>query len=54
MKKELEEPGYENIELVKVAYGDDLRDKSTSETEALLLGFPDLKASDNSRHCSSW
>lgn len=44
MKKELEEPGYENIELVKVAYGDDLRDKSTSETEALLLQYPDLKA----------
>ncbi|MFA9558879.1 rhamnose ABC transporter substrate-binding protein [Evansella sp. AB-rgal1] len=44
MKKELEEPGYENIELVKVAYGDDLRDKSTSEAEALLLQFPDLKA----------
>ncbi|MFP3322694.1 rhamnose ABC transporter substrate-binding protein [Planococcus sp. SIMBA_160] len=44
MKKELEEPEYENIELVKVAYGDDLRDKSTSEAEALLLQYPDLKA----------
>ncbi|MFC0560607.1 rhamnose ABC transporter substrate-binding protein [Halalkalibacter alkalisediminis] len=44
MKKELEEPGYENMELVKVAYGDDLRDKSTSEAEALLLSYPDLKA----------
>jgi rhamnose transport system substrate-binding protein len=44
MKKELEEPGYENIELVKVAYGDDLRDKSVSETEALLKSYPDLKA----------
>ncbi|RAZ81595.1 MULTISPECIES: rhamnose ABC transporter substrate-binding protein [Planococcaceae] len=44
MKKELEKPEYENIELVKVAYGDDLRDKSTSEAEALLLQYPDLKA----------
>lgn len=43
MKKELEEPGYENIELVKVAYGDDLRDKSVSEMEALLKSYPDLK-----------
>lgn len=31
------------MELVKVAYGDDLRDKSTSETEALLQTYPDLK-----------
>lgn len=44
MKKELEEPDYANIELVKVAYGDDLRDKSVSETEALLKSYPDLKA----------
>ncbi|KYG35261.1 rhamnose ABC transporter substrate-binding protein [Alkalihalobacillus trypoxylicola] len=44
MQKELEDPIYENIELVKIAYGDDLRDKSTSETEALLLQYPDLKA----------
>ena len=44
MKKQLEEPGFENIELVKVAYGDDLRDKSVSETEALLKSYPDLKA----------
>ena len=44
MKTELEEPEYDDIELVKVAYGDDLRDKSTSETEALLLQYPDLKA----------
>lgn len=34
---------YENLELVKIAYGDDLRDKSTSETEALLQSYPDLK-----------
>ncbi|RGW13380.1 rhamnose ABC transporter substrate-binding protein [Enterococcus asini] len=34
---------YKELELVKVAYGDDLRDKSTSETEALLQSYPDLK-----------
>ncbi|MCF6411392.1 rhamnose ABC transporter substrate-binding protein [Pseudalkalibacillus salsuginis] len=44
MKKELEKPEYKDIELVKVAYGDDLRDKSVSETEALLQSYPDLKA----------
>lgn len=44
MKKELEEPAYKDIKLVKVAYGDDLRDKSVSETEALLKSYPDLKA----------
>ena len=43
MKKELEDPKYSDIELVKVAYGDDLRDKSVSETEALLKSYPDLK-----------
>jgi rhamnose transport system substrate-binding protein len=43
MKKELEDPKYKDIKLVKVAYGDDLRDKSVSETEALLKSFPDLK-----------
>lgn len=34
---------YNKLELVKVAYGDDLRDKSTSETEALLQSYPKLK-----------
>ncbi len=43
MKKELEDPKYADIKLVKVAYGEDLRDKSVSETEALLKSFPDLK-----------
>lgn len=43
MKKELEKPEYKDIELVKVAYGDDLRDKSVAETEALLKSYPDLK-----------
>lgn len=42
MKVELEEE-YPNMELVKVAYGDDLRDKSVSEAEALLKTYPDLK-----------
>jgi len=43
MKKELEKDEYSKIELVKVAYGDDLRDKSVSEAEALLKTYPDLK-----------
>ncbi|WP_226037453.1 rhamnose ABC transporter substrate-binding protein [Aquibacillus saliphilus] len=43
MQKELEKSDYDNIELVEVAYGDDLRDKSVSETEALLQSYPDLK-----------
>jgi rhamnose transport system substrate-binding protein len=43
MKKELENPKYANLKLVKIAYGDDLRDKSVSETEGLLLTYPNLK-----------
>lgn len=43
MKKELEDPKYEKVELVKIAYGDDLRDKSVQETEGLLQTYPDLK-----------
>lgn len=43
MQKELENEQYANIELVKIAYGDDLRDKSVSETEALLQSYPNLK-----------
>ena len=43
MQETLEEEQYSNIDLVSVVYGDDLRDKSTSETEALLLQFPNLK-----------
>ncbi len=43
MRKELEDPKYNKIDLVRVAYGDDLRDKSVSETEALLRSFPNLK-----------
>lgn len=44
MKKELAKPEYKDIKLVKIAYGDDLRDKSVSETEALLKSYPNLKA----------
>jgi rhamnose transport system substrate-binding protein len=43
MKEELKDPKYKDMELVKVAYGDDLRDKSVSEAEALLMSYPDLK-----------
>jgi rhamnose transport system substrate-binding protein len=43
MQKALEDPKYEKLELVKVAYGDDLRDKSVSETEGLIQTYPELK-----------
>jgi len=43
MKKELALPKYAKVKLVKVAYGDDLRDKSVSEAEGLLQSFPNLK-----------
>ncbi|MGO8694868.1 MAG: rhamnose ABC transporter substrate-binding protein [Rectinemataceae bacterium] len=43
MKQELALPKYKDVKLVKVAYGDDLRDKSVSETEGLLQAFPHLK-----------
>lgn len=43
MKKELTDPKYKDVKLVKVAYGDDLRDKSVSETEGLLKSYPNLK-----------
>ena len=45
MQKELaENPGkYANLRLVRIAYGDDLRDKSVSETEGLLQSFPNLE-----------
>ena len=42
MRTEMEEGDY-NMDLVEVAYGDDLRDKSVSETEGLLQKYPDLK-----------
>jgi rhamnose transport system substrate-binding protein len=43
MKEELKDPKYNDIELVRIAYGDDLRDKSVAETEALLRTFPELE-----------
>jgi rhamnose transport system substrate-binding protein len=43
MKKTLADPKYANLHLVKIAYGDDIRDKSVSEAEGLLQSFPDLK-----------
>ena len=43
MEKELTDPKYANLKLVKVAYGDDIRDKSVSEAEGLLQSFPNLK-----------
>ncbi|MDR2314002.1 MAG: rhamnose ABC transporter substrate-binding protein [Spirochaetaceae bacterium] len=43
MQETLEQPKYAGLNLVKVAYGDDLRDKSTSETEALIASYPNLK-----------
>ena len=38
-----EDTKYKDLNLVKVAYGDDLRDKSVSETEALLQTYPNLE-----------
>jgi len=43
MKKDLADPKYKYLNLVKIAYGDDLRDKSVSEAEALLQSYPNLK-----------
>jgi rhamnose transport system substrate-binding protein len=43
MQETLKQPKYANLNLVRVAYGDDLRDKSTSETQGLLASFPNLK-----------
>jgi ABC-type sugar transport system substrate-binding protein len=39
----LKQEKYAKLELVKIAYGDDLRDKSVSETEGLIQSYPDLK-----------
>lgn len=45
MQKELKENAgkYKDLKLVRIAYGDDLRDKSVSETEGLLQSFPNLE-----------
>ena len=36
-------PRYANLRLVRIAYGDDLRDRSTSETQGLIASFPNLR-----------
>jgi rhamnose transport system substrate-binding protein len=43
MEQTLRQPKYSGLNLVRIAYGDDLRDKSTSETQGLLASFPNLK-----------
>jgi len=43
MQEVLQEDKYAELNLVRIAYGDDLRDKSTSETQGLLASFPNLK-----------
>jgi rhamnose transport system substrate-binding protein len=43
MEETLKQPKYAGLNLVKIAYGDDLRDRSVSETEALLATYPNLK-----------
>jgi len=43
MKKDLADPKYKDLKLVKIAYGDDIRDKSVSEAQGLLASFPNLK-----------
>ncbi|MDX3693821.1 rhamnose ABC transporter substrate-binding protein [Streptomyces europaeiscabiei] len=43
MKKELEDPKYKDIKLVKVAYGDDDAQKSFQQTQGLLQEYPNLK-----------
>ncbi len=43
MRDELSKPGYENMELVEVRYGDDDPTKSLDEAVGLLTAFPDLR-----------
>ena len=43
MKEALKDPKYAKMELVKIAYGDDDPQKSLTEAEALLTGFPNLR-----------
>ncbi len=43
MQTTLKDSKYKNMKLVKIAYGDDLRDKSTTETEGLIKSYPNLK-----------
>jgi rhamnose transport system substrate-binding protein len=43
MKQELALPKYKNMTLVKIAYGNDDPNKSTTEANGLLTGFPNLR-----------
>jgi rhamnose transport system substrate-binding protein len=43
MKEALKDPKYKEMELVEVVYGDDQPEKSTTEAQALLTKYPDLK-----------
>ncbi|MGJ5756312.1 monosaccharide ABC transporter substrate-binding protein (CUT2 family) [Streptomyces puniciscabiei] len=43
MKKELADPKYKNVKLVKVAYGNDDAQQSFQQTQGLLQQYPDLK-----------
>ncbi|MEU0134751.1 rhamnose ABC transporter substrate-binding protein [Streptomyces sp. NPDC006296] len=43
MKEELKLPAYKDMELVKVAYGDDADQKSFQQTQGLMQAYPDLK-----------
>jgi rhamnose transport system substrate-binding protein len=43
MIEALEDEKYSGMELVEIAYGDDLPDKSMAEAEALLIKYPNLR-----------
>ncbi|WP_333735559.1 rhamnose ABC transporter substrate-binding protein [Streptomyces sp. IBSBF 2806] len=43
MKKELADPKYKDVKLVKVAYGNDDAQQSFQQTQGLLQQYPDLK-----------
>lgn len=43
MKDELKKPAYQDMKLVKTAYGDDVDQKSFQETQGLLKAYPKLK-----------
>jgi rhamnose transport system substrate-binding protein len=43
MKEALKDPKYKEMQLVDIVYGDDQPQKSTTEAEALLTKYPDLR-----------
>lgn len=43
MQEELKESEYENMSMVAIVYGDDLREKSYNEAQGLLRSRPDLR-----------